>query len=242
MRNSSNIALVTGGSGVLGGAICTLLAEKGVTVILQYHKNKNFAEEFLSKFPKSFIAQADLSKKESIDELCRICSDIGPVNILINNAGITINNLFLISSESELNTQLDTNLRSAWYLSKKISKVMIRNGGGHIINISSTLASASQVGHSIYGMTKAALESLTRSMAAELASKNILVNSIAPGLIKSEMTAKIPAQILEQLLLRVPLNRMAEPLEIATLVEYLALHNTYATGSLFHINGGLYAG
>ena len=134
---------------------------------------------------------------------------------------------------------VSVNMKSVWYLTKKLSRMMARKSSGRIINISSVIGSTGNANQTIYGMTKAAIDNFTKSSAQELAHYNILVNSIAPGFIETPMTSSLPEEEKEKIMAHIPLGRMGKPEEVAKMVRFLATEGDYCTGSIFHINGGM---
>ncbi|NNM67857.1 MAG: SDR family oxidoreductase, partial [Spirochaetales bacterium] len=162
--------------------------------------------------------------------------------VLVNNAGLTLDAPLFSAKLADFDTVVATNMRSVWYLTKKLSRLMIRKKEGRIINISSVVGSTGNPAQTAYGMTKAALDNFTKSAAAELAAYNILVNSVAPGFIETPMTASLGPEVQKAILERIPLGRMGQPEEVARLVRFLAVEASYCTGTVFHVNGGLYGG
>jgi 3-oxoacyl-[acyl-carrier protein] reductase len=166
----------------------------------------------------------------------------GGVEVLVNNAGATVDAPLFTAKLADFDAVVDGNLRSAWYLTKRIGRLMMRNRRGRIINISSVVGSTGNPGQTVYGMTKAGLDNLTKSAAMELAGFGILVNSVAPGFIETKMTEVLAPEVKAAILARVPLGRMGKAEEVAQLVRFLATEGTYCTGTVFHVNGGMYGG
>lgn len=240
--SSEKIALVTGGAGGIGAAISTTLAEAGYAVGIHYRSDEASANALHARLPGSFLVKADLSTLDGIDAVEAILKEREGIDLLVNNAGMTADGLLLRAKIEDFDQVINTNMRSTWLLTKKVSRMMMRKNRGSIINISSVVGSTGNFGQTIYGMTKAAIDNFTKSAAMELAHYNILVNSIAPGFIETKMTEKLPADAKEKIMEQIPLKRMGRPEDIAKMVRFLALDNEYATGTVFHINGGMYGG
>ena len=171
-----------------------------------------------------------------------IKSEAGRVDVLVNSAGISINSDINSMKIGDFDSQR-TMLRGAWYLTKRILRLfMLRRDSGRIINISSVVGHTGNGGQIPYTMEKAALDAFTKSLAKELWGRNILVNSIAPGFIDTAMTKNLPDDVQQKILQDIPLGRMGHPEEIADVVAFLAGRGTYITGSVIHVNGGLYGG
>ncbi len=237
-------ALITGASGGIGSACSKALAENGFRVILHYNHSKQKVEEIMDNFENVHLVQADLSNLDDIDKIHDfIRKELGlGLDVLVNNAGIALDNPIFSATVEEFEKTIQVNLRSTWYLTKKLSRLMIRQNGGRIINISSIIGSIGNPAQSLYGMTKAAINNFTKTIALELAGHNILVNSVAPGFIDTEMTRNIKEENKAELLKKIPLKRMGKPEEVAEVVLFLATSGNYCSGSVFHVNGGLYGG
>lgn len=238
------IALVTGGSGGIGAACCRKLAEAGFQVAIHYNRGREAAEKLAAELDTAFVLQGDLSTIEGMDGIYNTLKKDhgGDLAVLVNNAGIAQDNPLFSAGLDEFDAMVSTNMKSVWYLTKRLSRLMIRKKTGRIINISSVVGSMGNPTQSIYGMTKAAIDNFTKTIARELADYGILVNAVAPGFVKTAMTEKISPELLEPMLRMVPLGRMGEPDEVAELVLFLAEKGGYCTGSVFHINGGMYGG
>ena len=237
------IALVTGGSGSIGFAICQSLVEKNFQVILHYNSSKDKAEALAKQIGITDTIQSDLSKLEGIDKIYDYIKAecTGNIDVIINNAGIALDAPFFSAKIEDYDKLMQVNLRSTWYLTKRLSRFMIRKKAGRIINISSVIANVANPTQSVYAMSKAAINAFTRTIAVELSPYNILVNSIAPGLIESKMTKDgISTEVQEELLAKIPLGRVGQPSEVAEWVTFLATSAPYCTGSVLHVNGGLF--
>lgn len=240
--NGKNV-LVTGGSGGIGGEIVKNLHTLGANLMISgsnEQKLKKYADQF-SPSLKFFVA--DLKIISNVENLAdkTLESFNYKIDILINNAGITRDNLILRMKESEWNEVINVNLNSTFFLTKKILKNMIKNRYGRIINISSVVGSSGNLGQSNYSASKAGIEGMSKSMALEVASRNITVNCVAPGFIETEMTEALLAKNGDVLKKNIPMGRVGLPNEVANLVSFLASDQAaYITGQTIHVNGGLY--
>ncbi len=239
---NKKIALITGGTGGIGQACCYALSEAGFRVAIHYRSSDEAALEVQSKLPGSFLVKADLSKPEEVDALYESVKKEGVLEVLLNNAGMTVDAPLMRANLDDFDRVVSVNMKSTWYLTKKLSRMMARKSKGRIINISSVVGSTGNAFQTVYGMTKAAIDNFTKSSAMELAPYNILVNSIAPGFIETKMTEKLPEEEKEKILSHIPLGKMGKPEDIAKMVRFLATEGDYCTGSVFHINGGMYGG
>lgn len=241
--NEKKIALVTGGGKGIGAACCEALAQEGFQVGIHYNSSKTSAERLASSLNDAFCIQGDLSTIEGVDTIYNeIKQKEGSLAVLVNNAGLVYDNPIFSASLEEFEKTINTNMRGTWYLTKRLSRFMIRKKAGRIINISSVVGHTGNPTQSIYGMTKAAIDNFTKVAAMEFASYNILVNSVAPGFIETDMTREIPEEFKEELKKRIPLGRIGNAGEVAEVVAFLATKGNYCTGSVFHVNGGMYGG
>jgi 3-oxoacyl-[acyl-carrier protein] reductase len=236
------IALVTGGGTGIGAACCKSLSLAGYKVGIHYNTSKVKAEKLAASLGNCFLIQGDVSTIEGIDLIYDAIKNDhnGQVDVLVNNAGIALDNPIFSATLEDFQKTMDINVRGTWYMIKRIARLMIRKKSGRIINISSVIGSAPNPTQSVYGMTKAAIDNLTKVAAIELSPYNILVNSIAPGFIDTEMTQKIPEDFQKEILKKIPLGRMGRPEEVGDVVKFLATSGTYITGSVIHVNGGMY--
>lgn len=237
------LALVTGGATGIGAACCRALAGAGMTVAIHHRTSAAAAEDLRQELgPEAFLVQADLATAQGVDALYEEMRARGGLDVLVNNAGATVDAPLFSARLEDFDRLVATNMRSTWYLTKRLARLMMRRKTGRIINISSVVGSTGNPGQSIYGMTKAALDNFTRTAALEMADYGILVNAVAPGFIQTAMTEVLAPEIREGILGRVPLKRMGTPEEVAALVRFLAVEATYCTGTTFHVNGGMYGG
>ena len=236
-------ALITGGATGIGAACCRVLAAEGFQVGIHYRKSAERAQKLLAEIKDGFLIQADLANTEQIDTMVLKLKGItGRVDVLVNNAGLSINADILTMKIDQFDEQRALT-RGVWYLTKRILRqFMLRNSTGRIINISSVVGHMGNAGQIPYTMEKAALDAFTKSLAQEMAGRNILVNSIAPGFIETDMTGELPSDVKDKIMANITLGRIGKPEEIAEVVAFLAKKGTYITGSVIHVNGGLYGG
>ncbi len=240
---NDSIAVVTGGAKGIGKACSEMLAHVGFKVGIHYNQSREEAEKLSATLPGSFTLQGNISTIEGIDQIYnQIKSRPEALAVLVNNAGVAHDNLIFSASLEDFDKTINTNLRGTWYLTKRLARLMMRQKQGRIINVSSVIGHTGNPAQSIYGMTKAGIDNLSKSLAAELAPFGILVNSVAPGFIDTDMTKDLDAAIKEKILQRVPLGRVGTPDEVAELVCFLATKASYCSGSVFHVNGGMYGG
>lgn len=240
------MALVTGGSGGIGAACCRALAMRGFTVAVHYHRNAAAAQELVQSLGAErphFALSGNLSTLEGCDEIYKaLKARKESLEVLVNNAGLAVDNPVFSATPEDLDHTWNLNVRGTWYLSKRLVRLMIRTGRGSIINISSVVGSTGNPAQSVYGMTKAAIDNFTRTAAMEFAGHGIRVNAVAPGFIDTDMTAALGDDVQQKILERIPLGRMGSPEEVADAVAFLAAGASYMTGTVMHVNGGLYGG
>lgn len=237
------VAIVTGGGTGIGAACCEALAGEGFRVGIHYRKSEGPAKEILSRIEDGFLLRADLVDLDDVEVMVKSIKEAaGRVDVLVNNAGVSVNNDINSMKIEEFDSQR-TLLRGTWYLTKRILRLfMLRAGSGRIINISSVVGHTGNKWQIPYTMEKAALDAFTKSLAKELEGRNILVNSVAPGFIDTAMTAELSGEVRQGISQNIPLGRMGRPEEVADVVAFLACRGTYITGSVIHVNGGLYGG
>ncbi|MEN6469451.1 MAG: 3-oxoacyl-ACP reductase family protein [Smithella sp.] len=237
------VALVTGGGTGIGAACCRALVAEGFHVGIHYRQSEQKAQALLAEIKDGFLIQADLSNIEQIDEMiAKIKNALGRVDVLVNNAGQSIN-ADILSMKMEQFDEQRALARGVWYLTKRVLRqFMIRKSAGRVINVSSVVGHTGNAGQIPYTMEKAALDAFTKSLAQEMAGRNILVNSVAPGFIETDMTEELPKEVKEKIMAVIPLARIGKPEEIAEVVAFLAKKGSYINGSVIHVNGGLYGG
>jgi 3-oxoacyl-[acyl-carrier protein] reductase len=237
------VAIVTGGATGIGAACVRALAAEGFFVGIHYRKSSEKAQALLGEIRDGFLIQADLAALDQIDAMVgKIKETAGCVDVLVNNAGQSIN-ADIISMKVEQFDEQRALTRGVWYLTKRILRqFMMRSSSGRIINISSVVGHTGNAGQIAYTMEKAALDAFTRSLAQEMAGRNILVNSVAPGFIETDMTGELPPEVKDRIMSGITLGRIGKPAEIAEVVAFLANKGSYINGSVIHVNGGLYGG
>jgi 3-oxoacyl-[acyl-carrier protein] reductase len=237
------VVVVTGGGKGIGAACCRILAKEGFKVGIHYRSSGDQAKAVLSEIGDGFLLQADLADINQIEAMVSQVKEMaGHVDVLVNNAGVSINADINGMKIEQFDAQRAVT-RGTWYLTKRIIRLfMIRQGSGRIINISSVVGHTGNTGQIPYTMEKAALDAFTKSLSQELAGRNILVNSVAPGFIETEMTQHLPDEAQKRILDNVTLGRVGRPEEVADVVAFLATRGSYITGSVIHVNGGLYGG
>jgi 3-oxoacyl-[acyl-carrier protein] reductase len=242
-RDDRPVAIVTGGGTGIGAACCKALSAEEFKVGIHYRKSEDQAKNILSQIKDGFLLKADLADVDDVERMAKdIKSKAGRVDVLVNNAGISVNSDINSMKIGEFDSQRAM-LRGTWYLTKRILRLfMLRRNSGRIINISSVVGHTGNGGQIPYTMEKAALDAFTKSLAKELWGRNILVNSVAPGFIDTTMTENLPDDVQQKITENIPLERMGHPEEVADVVAFLAGRGTYITGSVIHVNGGLYGG
>ncbi len=237
------VALVTGGARGIGAACSRALAAEGFRVALHHHASAEAARKLAAELPEAFPVRADLRIPAEVDALvAQLEERCERLDVLVNNAGATRHAPTPVMKLEDYDAVAELT-RGTWYLTKLVlRRFMLRRKRGRIIQISSVVGHTGNRGQSPYTMAKAGLDALTKSLAQELAGREILVNSVAPGFIATEMTAALPEEVRQGILARVPLGRMGRPEEVAEVVAFLATRGGYVHGSVVHVNGGLYGG
>ncbi|HDF7659430.1 TPA: 3-oxoacyl-[acyl-carrier-protein] reductase [Staphylococcus aureus] len=239
-------ALVTGASRGIGRSIALQLAEEGYNVAVNYAGSKEKAEavveEIKAKGVDSFAIQANVADADEVKAMIKeVVSQFGSLDVLVNNAGITRDNLLMRMKEQEWDDVIDTNLKGVFNCIQKATPQMLRQRSGAIINLSSVVGAVGNPGQANYVATKAGVIGLTKSAARELASRGITVNAVAPGFIVSDMTDALSDELKEQMLTHIPLARFGQDTDIANTVAFLASDKAkYITGQTIHVNGGMY--
>ena len=233
--------IVTGASGGIGNSIVEKLNEYGANVLASGTRLEKL-EELKSKFNNIKILKFDISQSDKIEEFIdNAANELGGLDCIVNNAGITQDNLAIRMSIDEWKKVIDINLTSTFLMSKFAIKKMLKNKKGKIINITSVVGHTGNLGQANYTASKAGLVAMSKSLAIEYAKKNINVNCISPGFIKTAMTDKIDEKFKEVIVSKIPSARLGEPEDIANAVLFLASDNSnYINGETLHVNGGMY--
>lgn len=239
------IALVTGASRGIGAAIAIKLAKEGAFVVINYNGSKEKAEQVKEEIEqaggKAAIIQCNVSDFSACEAFIKeIIDTYGRIDILVNNAGITRDGLLMRMSEEAFDDVIATNLKGAFNCIRFASRYMMKQRRGRIINMSSVVGVTGNVGQANYAASKAGLIGLTKSAARELASRNITVNAIAPGFIKTEMTEVLPDAVKEETKKTIPLGTFGKPEDVAAAAAFLASEEAgYITGQVLHVDGGM---
>ncbi len=245
---NGHIAIVTGGSRGIGRAIALTLGAAGATVVVNYNSSVSAAEAVVAEIQAGggdgSVFQANVANEEQATALVKYAKDTyGKLDVLVNNAGVTRDNLIARMKVDDFDTVITTNLRSAWITSKAASRLMMRARYGRIINITSVSGIAGQAGQTNYSASKAGIIGLTRSLAREVAPRGITVNAVAPGFIETDMTRDLPPEMTAQLTEAIPLGRWGQPEDVAKAVAFLASPDAgYITGAVLSVDGGLVMG
>ncbi|RDW17868.1 3-oxoacyl-[acyl-carrier-protein] reductase [Oceanobacillus chungangensis] len=238
-------ALITGASRGIGRAIALELAKNGVNLVINYAGNEAKAQAVVEEVEqlgvKAFKVQADVANETEVKAMIKeAISQFGSLDILVNNAGITRDNLLMRMKEEEFDQVINTNLKGAFICSKAVTRQMMKQKAGRIINVASIVGVSGNPGQANYVAAKAGVIGLTKSTAKELASRNILVNAVAPGFISTDMTDVLTEEQREQMLALIPLAKLGAPEDVARVVRFLASEDAnYITGQTIHIDGGM---
>ncbi|KTT83239.1 3-ketoacyl-ACP reductase [Mammaliicoccus sciuri] len=239
-------AIVTGASRGIGRKIALELGKEGYNVVVNYAGNKEKAEEVVSEIKsfgvESFAFQANVSEQDEVKAMIKeTTSQFGTIDVLVNNAGITRDNLLMRMKQDEWDDVINTNLKGVFNCVQAVTRPMLKQKSGRIINLSSVVGSLGNAGQVNYVATKSGVEGMTRTFARELASRGITCNAVAPGFIVSDMTDQLSDELKEQMKSQIPLARFGEDSDIANTVAFLASDKaSYITGQTIHVNGGMY--
>ena len=242
---NERIAVVTGGSRGIGRGIALELARRGATVVVNYQRNADAANEVVAQITaaggKAQAVQADVSQEEDANRLIKTAVDAyGKIDILVNNAGTTRDNVIMLMSANDFDTVIETNLRSTWLCSKAAVRAMMRKRYGRVINITSISGIMGNGGQTNYSASKAGIIGLTKALAREVASRNITVNAVAPGFVATDLTASLPEDIAKKINENIPLGRWATIEDVAYATAFLASDEaSYITGHTLNVDGGL---
>ena len=242
MKLDGQVALVTGGSRGIGRVIAERLAREGARVVVT-SRTEESAASVAAELPGDghLGAAADVADREAVDGLVkRIESELGPLDIVVNNAGITKDNILVRLADEDWDAVLDTNLKGAFHVVRAVARGMMKRRSGRIINITSVVGLTGNRGQVNYAASKAGLVGLTKSVAKELASRNVLCNAVAPGFIETEMTSDLTDAARESLKEQIALGRLGSADDVAGVVAFLAgPDSTYMTGQVLVVDGGM---
>lgn len=245
MKLQGKAVLVTGASRGIGREIALELAREGANVAVNYSGSEAKAQEVVAEIQslgsEAFAVQCDVANSESVSEMIKVTIErFGKLDILVNNAGITRDNLLMRMKDDEWDSVINTNLKGVYLCTKGVTRQMMKQRNGRIINIASVVGVSGNPGQANYVAAKAGVIGLTKTAAKELASRGITVNAVAPGFITTDMTDKLTEEVKEALLSQIPLARFGEPSDIAKVVTFLASEDSsYMTGQTLHVNGGM---
>jgi len=244
---SQKVAYVTGGMGGIGTAICQKLAKSGFKVIAGCGPSRDFNKWLDEQKALGFHFYASVGNVadwgSTVDAFGKAIAEHGQIDVLVNNAGITRDRMFLKMSPDDWKAVIDTNLNSMFNVTKQVVPGMVERGWGRIIQISSVNGEKGQAGQTNYSAAKAGMHGFTMALAQEVAAKGITVNTVSPGYIGTDMVKAIRPDVLEKIVATVPVKRLGEPSEIASIIAWLASEEGgYATGADFSVNGGLHMG
>ncbi len=243
----ARVAYVTGGMGGIGTSICQRLAKEGMTVIAGCGPSRNFKQWLDEQAALGYKFYASVGNVADWDSTVaafkKVVDEHGPVDVLVNNAGITRDGVFRKMSQDDWRAVMDTNLNSLFNVTKQVIDGMADRGWGRIINISSVNGQKGQFGQTNYATAKAAIHGFTMSLAQEVASKGVTVNTVSPGYIGTDMVRAIRPDVLEKIVSTIPVKRLGKPEEIASIVAWIASEDAgFSTGADFSLNGGLHMG
>lgn len=238
-------AVITGGSRGIGRAVALKLAERGCDTVINYAGNKEKAEETAALCREHGVSavtvQGDIARKEDCGRILRAAlENFGRIDILVNNAGITRDNIIMRMSDEEFDAVIDTNLRGTYHMMKLVSRPMMKQRYGRIVSLASVVGLMGNTGQTNYAASKAGVIGMTKSLARELASRNVTVNAVAPGFIETDMTDALPKAAAETMSRMIPQGRPGTPEEVAAAVCFLAGREAgYITGQVLCVDGGM---
>lgn len=241
----NKIALITGGTRGIGKQIALTFAKEGYNIAINYRTEnedlKNTKKEIEENNVKCFTFQGDVTNFKDCEQFVKqIVEEFGNIDVLVNNAGITRDTLLMRMKEEDFKQVIDTNLIGTFNVTKNVIGNMIKARNGRIINISSVVGISGNAGQTNYSASKAGIIGFTKSLAKEVASRNITVNAVAPGFIETQMTDVLKDDIKEEIAKQIPLKRMGTPQDVANVVKFLASDDSsYITGQVINIDGGM---
>jgi 3-oxoacyl-[acyl-carrier protein] reductase len=242
---SEKVALITGGTRGIGKAIALELAANGINIVINYRAESadmaNLKKQIEENKVECFFVKADISKFEECEKMVeQIMNKFGRIDILVNNAGITKDTLLMRMKKEDFEEVININLNGTFNCTRNVIPHMVKQRSGRIINVSSVVGVAGNAGQTNYSASKAGIIGFTKSLAREVASRNILVNAIAPGFIETNMTNVLSDNVKENILNQIPLKRMGTSEEVARVVKFLTSEDSsYITGQVIHIDGGM---
>ena len=244
---NQKVAYVTGGMGGIGTAICQRLAKDGFKVIAGCGPTRDAQKWLDEQKALGFSFHASVGNvadwDSTVEAFTKAKAEVGPIDVLVNNAGITRDRMFLKMTKEDWDAVMSTNLDSMFNVTKQVVPDMVEKGWGRIINISSVNGEKGQAGQTNYSAAKAGMHGFSMALAQELATKGVTVNTVSPGYIGTDMVRAIRPDVLEKIVATVPVKRLGEPAEIASIIAWLASEEGgYATGADFSVNGGLHMG
>lgn len=245
MEEERKIVLITGGSRGIGKETAKVYAENGYDVAINYVSDRTDVEgikkEFQDMGVKCLMIKADVSNEEDVNNMVeKVISEFGKIDVLVNNAGITKDTLLMRMSKEDFDKVIDINLKGTFLVTKAVSKYMMKKRCGSIINLSSVVGVAGNSGQSNYSASKAGIIGFTKSIAKELASRNIRANAVAPGFIETDMTNVLKDEVKESIGNQIPLKRMGTAREVAEVIYFLGTEkSSYITGQVINIDGGM---
>ena len=239
------VVLVTGGSRGIGREVAEVYAENGYDVVINYVSDKTDVEgikkEFEEKGVKCLLVKADVSKAEDVNNMVeQAIAEFGKIDVLVNNAGITRDTLLMRMSEEDFDKVIEINLKGTYLVTKAVTKYMMKKRNGSIINLASVVGVVGNAGQCNYSASKAGVIGFTKSVAKELASRNIRANAVAPGFIATDMTSVLSDSVKENINAQIPLKRMGTAREVAEVIYFLGSEkSSYITGQVINIDGGM---
>ena len=242
---SKKVAYVTGGMGGIGTAICQRLHKDGFTVVAGCGPTRDYAKWLAEQKAEGFEFHASVGNvgdwQSTVEAFSAAKAAHGPIDVLVNNAGITRDRMFLKMTPEDWSAVIETNLNSMFNVTKQVVGDMVEKGWGRIINISSVNGAKGQAGQTNYSAAKAGMHGFTMALAQELANKGVTVNTVSPGYIGTDIVKAIRQEVLDKIVATIPVKRLGEPSEIASIISWLATdEGGYSTGADFSVNGGLH--